>query len=89
MTRAVPADKIEAIVGVNRDPVEHYGLALDEELVFYILHSGACRDSSPDSLHDCPFSLALDLGIDRDLFPDYAVPLRILADNHLAPKEPW
>lgn len=88
MTRAVPADKIEAIVGVNRDPVEHYGLALDEEQVFYILHSVVCRDSRPDSLRECPFSLSLDLGIDRDLFPDYAVPLCIMADNHLAPKEP-
>lgn len=62
MTDLVPADKIEAIVGVERHWQAHYGRAVSAELTIYILHSELCR-ASGISLNDCRFSRALDRGI--------------------------
>lgn len=64
MTQRVPADRIEEIVGAKRHATDHYGRAISAEQTVYILHSQACKDSTPD-LRDCPFSLALDQGIER------------------------
>lgn len=63
MTNLVPADQIERIVGVARDPIDHWARAVSAEQTVYILHSQQCKDSTPD-LRDCPFSLALDDGIE-------------------------
>ena len=69
----VPPEDIERIVGVKRDAFRHFARAVSAEQVVYILHSRECRDSTPD-LRDCPFSLALDRGIDVDRWPkDVAV----------------
>jgi hypothetical protein len=57
---------IEAIVGVSRHATEHYGRAVSAEQRVYILHSAECRDSGRD-LRECPFSIALDRGIEHDL----------------------
>lgn len=54
---------IEQIVGKKRHRTRHYGRAVSREQTVYILHSQECRDSTPD-LRDCPFSLALDRGIE-------------------------
>jgi hypothetical protein len=62
MSDLVPADRIEAIVGVSRHPWEHWGRAVSAEQTVYILHSVACRDSGID-LRDCAYSIALDNGI--------------------------
>lgn len=63
MSDLVPASDIERIVGVSRHPQAHYGRAVSSEQRVYILHSEECRDSGID-LRDCPFSLALDRGIE-------------------------
>lgn len=63
MTDLVSPDEIEQIVGVQRHHSWHYARAVSEEQTVYILHSEKCRDATPD-LRDCPFSAALDRGID-------------------------
>lgn len=91
MSEQVPADQIETIVGVQRDAMEHYGRSVSSERTVYILHSQECKDSTPD-LRECPFSVALDRGIE-DLIPwaewrwvlDQPVPLEI-ALGYLMPK---
>lgn len=62
MSELVPTDQIEEIVGVKRHPNSHYGRAVTATQTFYILHSQACVDSTPD-LRECPFSTAMDRGI--------------------------
>lgn len=64
MTDLVPADDIERIVGVKRHPTQHYGRAVSAKQTVYILHSHYCKDSGRD-LRECPFSLALDRGIEH------------------------
>lgn len=63
MSDLVDSTEIEAIVGVPRDPVQHYARAVSAEQTVYILHSHACLASGVD-LRDCIFSAALDRGID-------------------------
>lgn len=65
MVKLVDSDKIEAIVGVKRHPTQHWARAVSEEEKIYILHSRDCLDSGRD-LTQCPYSLALDRGIDAD-----------------------
>ena len=65
MTKLVSPSDIERIVGVTRAAHEHWGRAVSAEQTVYILHSQTCLDSGVD-LRDCPFSVALDLGIDVD-----------------------
>lgn len=64
MSNLVPPDIIEEIVGTRRHPTEHYGRAISADQHVYILHSQQCRDSTPD-LRDCPYSVALDRGIEH------------------------
>lgn len=64
MSELVDASQIEAIVGARRHPTEHLGRAVPEEQQVYILHSQKCLDSGRD-LRECPYSLALDRGIDQ------------------------
>lgn len=63
MTDLVPRKHIERIVGITRHRTAHFGRAVSDEQVFYILHSQKCLDSQPD-LRDCLYSRALDRGID-------------------------
>lgn len=63
MTELVPAGDIERIVGVPRHPTEHHARAVSAAGNVFILHSAECRDSGRD-LRSCPFSIALDRGID-------------------------
>jgi hypothetical protein len=65
MTKQVPADDIEKIVGVPRHPVVHWGKAVSKDQRVYILHSEHCVQQYAD-LRECPYSLALDQGIDLD-----------------------
>lgn len=84
MGELVSASEIEQIVGAARHATEHIGRAVSNEQTVYILHSHKCKESGID-LRDCPFSLALDNGIDGDVWPRWAdqqdkpVPLAI---NH-------
>lgn len=63
MTDRVPADQIEGIVGAPRHPTHHIG-RLTRGTV-YILHPYTCLGTTPD-LRTCPYSYALDRGIDPD-----------------------
>lgn len=65
MSQLVDSDRIEAIVGTTRHEVDHYARAVSAEQTVYILHSRACLDTGRD-LRDCPYSLALDEGIDAE-----------------------
>ena len=65
MTELVPADEIESIVGRKRSVKDHYARAVSAEQTVYILHSRECLDMHAD-LRECPWSLALDRGIDLD-----------------------
>lgn len=87
----VDPDEIEAIVGLARHDTEHYGRAVSAEQRVYILHPRQCRDAVPD-LRDCPYSDALDWGIDAaGVWPLWAarqdVPVRLVVtpDGLLAP----
>jgi hypothetical protein len=86
VTDLVPADKIVQIVGATRHRTDHIGRATSSKQMVYILHSHECRVSGID-LRDCPYSLALDRGIDPDEWvQDVATVLRIV-DGRLLPKE--
>jgi hypothetical protein len=61
----VPAAQIEGIVGVARHPTEHWGRAVSAQRTVFILHSAECRASGRD-LRWCPYSLALDEGIEDE-----------------------
>lgn len=67
MSDLVDPTEIETIVGVSRHTTEHWGRAVSAEQTVYILHSQECRDSGID-LRECPYSVALDRGIE-DWFP--------------------
>lgn len=85
MTELVNPSEIEAVVGVSRHATEHWGRAVSAEETVYILHSQACKDSGID-LRQCPYSIALDRGIDHFLpwtgwrrVPDRAVRLDLVS----------
>lgn len=90
MTALVPPSEIEQIVGATRHPTHHYGRAVSAERTVYILHSQECRDTH-DDLRNCPFSLALDLGIDPERGPWAGMedrPVRLgRASGHIVPVE--
>lgn len=84
MTDLVPADRIEQIVGASRHATHHIGRAVSGEETVYILHSRQCLDTGRD-LRQCPYSLALDQGIDPDEWTE-DVPLRLaIVVGHLVP----
>lgn len=89
MSELVPADRIEAIVGIPRHPSEHWGRAVSAEQTMYVLHSAACLASGVD-LRVCRFSIALDNGIDLgdwDGREDQPVQLTIDAGGRLIPAQ--
>lgn len=84
MTDLVPVDRIETIVGATRHATDHIGRAVSAEQTVYILHSRDCRGSGVD-LRECPYSLALDLGIDLGAWLE-DVPVRLaIVDDQLVP----
>lgn len=86
MTQKVPAEQIEEIVGRERHPVLHFGRAVSEEEVFYILHSHRCLRLH-DDLRNCKFSKALDSGV---RFPVEDTPLVLaITDNFLVGHETY
>jgi hypothetical protein len=60
----VDPTEIETIVGTARHQTDHYGRAVSAEHEVYILHSAECRDSGRD-LRQCPYSIALNRGIEH------------------------
>lgn len=88
MTNLVPAEDIERIVGAKRHPTKHLARAVSAEQTVYILHSHQCLTESRRygrDLRSCPFSLALDNGIDVARW-DQDTPLPVLIeDGRLVP----
>ncbi|MDQ6524309.1 hypothetical protein RB608_11890 [Nocardioides sp. LHD-245] len=70
MADLVDPAEIETIVGARRHAHQHLGRAASAEQTVYVLHSQRCKDSGID-LRDCPFSIALDLGIDPEDWRGY------------------
>jgi hypothetical protein len=70
VTELVNPTEIEQIVGARRLNSQHLGRAVSAEQRVYILHSGQCFRSGKD-LRECPFSLALDRGIDVARWADW------------------
>ena len=76
MSDLVPVDEIETIVGAKRHPIRHIGRAVsaEQQVYMYILHSAACRadhDAGVRDLRECPYSRALDAGIDLARWDEY------------------
>jgi len=85
MTDIVPEDQIEQIVGVPRHAADHIGRTVPgKPITVYILHSYDCLDTGID-LRDCPYSLALDNGIDLARWIQN-IPARLaIVDDYLVP----
>lgn len=84
MSNLVPHDEIETIVGAQRHETKHIARAVSDEGIVYVLHSRQCLESGID-LRDCPFSLALDEGIDVDRWIE-DVPVHVITeDGRLVP----
>lgn len=82
MSGLVPTETIGGIVGAPRDPYAHIGRAVSDEARVYILHSQECV-AQRDDLTTCPYSIALDAGVDGGVwehFEDVPVLLAINAD---------
>ena len=90
MSVRIDSTKIEAIVGVSRDPVNHIARLVSDEHTVYILHSQLCLNSEIvglRDLRDCPYSLALDEGIDESEWGQDE-PVRVMvSDGRLMPYE--
>jgi hypothetical protein len=84
MAELVPADQIEAIVGVDRHPTDHYARAVSAEQTVYILHPRSCLDLGID-LRDCPYSLALDRGINVEQWIEDAPVIVTIRGRRLVP----
>lgn len=70
MSRLESSETIEAMVGAPRQEDAHLGRAVSAEQRVYVLHSQRCVDAHRD-LRTCPYSVALDEGIDLDIWQDY------------------
>ncbi|WP_439030252.1 hypothetical protein [Gordonia terrae] len=86
MTDLVPSAEIERIVGVPRHDTKHLARAVSATQTVFVLHSRECLDSGID-LRVCRYSLALDRGIQEDIWSrhcDTPVEIRI-RDTRLVP----
>lgn len=83
MAELVDPSEIEQIVGAPRHSAQHLARAVSSEQEVYVLHSQRCKDSGVD-LRECPYSAALNLGIDTDDwkgFEDRPVVVAIIHDR--------
>lgn len=70
MSEIVPSEDIERIVGTERHATRHYARAVSDEETVYVLHSRKCLVLRSD-LRDCAFSIALDRGIDLEVWAEH------------------
>lgn len=70
MSDLVDPAEIERIIGVRRHPVRHLGRAVSADQIVYLLHSAECLGVGRD-LRRCPYSLALDRGVDPDNWSEW------------------
>lgn len=66
MSELVDPTQVATIFGIERHETDHYGHAITDTEEVFILHSAECRATTPD-LRDCPYSVALDRGIEHPL----------------------
>jgi len=85
VSEIVSSDRVEDIVGATRHETEHIGRAVSTDQMVYILHSVECKAWSSD-LRECPFSRALDNGVDIREWTLDAATLLAVHDGHLSPK---
>lgn len=84
MTELVDPEEIEEIVGKRRDYIGHWAKARSEDKKVYLLHPTPCLKNESD-LRNCPYSRALDNGIDiREWTEDVAFLVEV-GDGHLRP----
>lgn len=90
MSELADPKRIEAVVGVKRASVHVARIVTTEERL-YILHSHACVAQRRD-LRECPYSLALDKGIDPEVWVghhDVPICITIDPDGRLIPASGW
>lgn len=71
--------------------MQHLARAVSAEQIVYILHSHKCKDSGID-LRECPYSIALDQGINLDYWrdrEDQAVVVAIIRDRLIPLVPSW
>ena len=84
MSNPVDRDKIESIVGAQRHTRAHWARAVSKEQTVYVLHSHNCLEDYED-LRDCPYSLALDNGINVDDWIQDKPTIVTIVNNRLTP----
>lgn len=75
MVNQVAPEVIESIVGVERDELYHYGRAVSDEGMMYILHSQRCKDAG--AIKVCRYSKALANGLSDEWDYIMDVPVRL------------
>ena len=92
MSDLVDPAQIEGIVGARRHPRAHIARAVTAKGTVFVLHSESCLSEFGGDLRCCPFSRALDRGIDtgcasmwRRRWRDQAVVVRISLAETLVP----
>lgn len=85
---------IESTVGRMRHTTQHFGRAVSDEMMFYILHSHSCIRAHDQTRRDyrteCPYAESLSYGIDEDRWKGYEdrpVALAIDEDGRLVPDQ--
>lgn len=80
MSKRETGKATERIVGMRRNATEHLARAVSAEQRVYVLHSEQCKSTTPD-LRDCPYSIALDEGIDLEAWHEFQdQPVRVTID---------
>lgn len=85
MSDLVPTEEIELKVGATRHPALHIARAVSAEQKVYILHSRECLEGGID-LRECPFSLALDNGIESEDWVEDCALYVVVEDGFLRPR---
>lgn len=84
MSQKVPADEIETLVGAKRSEEKHIARAVSAKQTVYLLHPYACLEFYED-LRNCPWSRALDEGIDPDEWTEDVPVIVRVRDGLLVP----
>lgn len=85
MSDLVSRRRISRIVGAKRHDTFHLAKAVSAEQRVYILHSKECVKSHRD-LRDCPYSVALDQGINPKEWVEDVPILVVIRDGRLFPE---
>lgn len=70
MSKLVPTEEVESVVGATRHQTLHIGRAVTETETLYLLHPHSCKDTGID-LRECEYSLAMDIGINPERWTNF------------------